>query len=509
VRETIDARLTGFAERYADKPAIVCIDAKVTKAGISWGDLHRITLQQAEKLRTHLPHRNTVVLVSADNSLANLISIVAVLRSGFLVAPLNPNMPDAQRDTVTRLVEERIGPTIRVEEVISGGPGNKGLLGPLDKDAGGVVLLTGGSTGASRLVMKGGMPAYDTVAGAPLHLRYSGWKSGQTQMLFGPTYHTAPLTHLIDAMLSGNTLIVPSTTIPHLIFDFIEEYSIGWIQLTPSHMSILAPYLATNRDRLQSINGVLHTAAPCPPAVKRVWIKALGAKRIFEMYAATEGLGATLCRGDEWLKRPGTVGRGFMTMVQIRSEGGQRLPPGGIGTVYMKSAVSKATIFDQSLRRCGDGFSTVGDRGYLDESEYLFLVGRQDDLIIVGGENVYAASVATKLMDHPSVFDAAVIGEDDKVLGSRLVAIVATGQVPPTNSDLIEYCRLTMSPHEVPSRFVLVDKLPRTNSGKLPYESLRRLVDTRSIPGTGPSQLTPLLLAPQLRHREYDRRIPL
>ena len=481
MRENLGTRIGRIADRLEDKAAVVCVGRNGQVREISWRALDVVSSRCAAHIRATATRGDEVVLVPSRNDLRGILSVISALRSGRLTAVMNPAMPAEQQEAVTRAITTSVGPTLWWDKspMDVDALADEDKLGPFDESSGGILHLTGGSTGSSRLVVKRGVPSYDQALGAPLHLRYSGWSDEQPQMLLGPLYHTAPLSHLVDAILSGNTIVVPAETNPHQIFDLISRHSVEWIQLTPSHMQILAPSLEQNRESLRSIVGILHTAAPCAPAVKQAWIDAIGAEKVFEMYAATEGLGATICRGDEWMRKPGTVGRGFMTSIRILAEDGHPLPPGEIGMVYMKSGTRRPEVLGlrESLR--SDGYVTVGDHGYLDESGYLYIKGRPDDLIIVGGENVYAHAIAVELMKHPSVVDAAVIGEDDDILGSRPVAIVVTRpKSGVTIGQLAEFALHTLTPCEVPHRFVLVDELPRTKAGKLPYSRLHAIVST-------------------------------
>jgi len=162
-----------------------------------------------------------------------------------------------------------------------------------------------------------------------------------------------------------------------------------------------------------SLRAMLHTAARCDAETKRGWIGLLGPERVYELYGATEGVGVTLVRGDEWLARPGTVGRGFVTQVRILDEAGKPGParrgrqPCSCGP---PQRVGRSDyVNEQAIRTTLDGFATVGDHGRLDRDGYLYLEPRDHDIINVGGEKVDPDEVEAALRDHPAVIDAVAV----------------------------------------------------------------------------------------------------
>jgi bile acid-coenzyme A ligase len=195
------------------------------------------------------------------------------------------------------------------------------------------------------------------------------------------------------------------------------------------------------------------------------------------MYGSTEGIGLTLARGDEWLTRPGTVGRGFFTEIQIRDASGHRLPPGETGEVFMRSGQSARAIYldpGDPARVTVDGFASVGDRGHVDADGYLYLAPRQLGRIQVGGETVYPGEVESVLLEHPDVLDAAVVGVSDERLGESLIALIVPAASADPGGIRRDLCD-RLPRHKVPRTVRVVDRLPRGESGKLERARLGRL----------------------------------
>ncbi|MFE9422578.1 AMP-binding protein [Kitasatospora sp. NPDC006697] len=435
---TIGDRLRQLAGELGDRPAVVAVDPTGRQEAVGWRTLSRLV---DERSRAAAASGRAVTPVALHNDTEGIARLLGAFDAGALVLVLDAAAPPAEQERLTA----------EAHRLAAGTPT-------------GYLMATGGSTGRPKLVLRPRLPGYDERRTPSALFRATGWRSGRTQLLAGPLHHTAPLAHLVEALLTGTTLVVPAVFRPDAVPGLVAEHRIEWTQLTPAHLRILEPLLDAPDSPLRRLRGVLHTAAPCPPATKRRWIEALGGDRVHETYGSTEGTGVTLCSGTEWLARPGTVGRGFLTQVRILDAGGAVLPPGRPGTVYMRTVGA------------GSAFRTVGDRGHLDEDGYLFLAGRTDDLVIIGGENVDPHEVTAALLGHPEVADAAVFGVRDDTFGVylRALAVPAAGAAVDAAA-LREHLAARIAPHKLPAVIRLVPELPRSAAGKL-AAGLRRPV---------------------------------
>jgi long-chain acyl-CoA synthetase len=200
---------------------------------------------------------------------------------------------------------------------------------------------------------------------------------------------------------------------------------------------------------------------------------------LWEYYGATEG-GGTLVRPEEWLRRPGTVGRPWPGAdVKILDDEGRELPPGRVGTVYLKLLAEFEYKDDPAKTRAGrrGGYFTVGDVGELDEEGWLFLRDRRIDLIITGGVNVYPAEVEAGLLAHPEVADAAVFGIPHEEWGEEIKAVVepAPGATAGEElaAELLAFCRERLAKFKLPKSIDFSAALPRDPNGKLFKRRLR------------------------------------
>jgi long-chain acyl-CoA synthetase len=197
---------------------------------------------------------------------------------------------------------------------------------------------------------------------------------------------------------------------------------------------------------------------------------------VYETYGGTETMG-TVISAEEWLERPGSVGRPAVgSTIKILDDDGNELPAGETGLIYIGSdygagfRYSGPAELTESVYR-GE-LATLGDVGYVDDAGYLYVVDRRKDMVITGGANVYPAEVEEVLTAHPGVGEVAVIGVPDEEYGERVVAVVVpVGDV--TADDLIAYAREHLVAYKCPRRVELAASLPRDPMGKVRKRDLR------------------------------------
>jgi bile acid-coenzyme A ligase len=465
---SVDERCRSIAAGAPGQPAVIAFGSRAGPTTLTWADLDRESAQRARLLdRSGSGLAGTVVAFGAPSQAETVVRILACLRAGVPFLPLDPGAPAAERE---RLLQAAVGSgPVRLWDGLSRLAEQAEPGGPVSQPGGkvGYLLATGSSSGRPRLVCHQGWAGYDPARVPNPLLRATGWRSGQRQLVVGPLHHAAPLTTTLEALLDGNTLVLQETFNPRAAMAILDDCAVEWMQLTPTHMQWMLIVFGQAGPALRSLRSVVHTAAHCPERVKRAWIDRLGPTRIFEFYGATEGIGATLVRGDEWQARPGTVGRGFCTQIRILDDRGRQLPPGVVGAVYLRSSGFLAGL-PGAVKQTADGFRSVGDYGWLDEQKYLFLSPRRDDMVVIGGANVYPAEVENVLAEHPQILDSAVIATQDSLVGSRLTAYVVLRPAATLDaSAILAFCSERLAQHKVPAGVRLVGQVPRSEAGKL------------------------------------------
>ncbi|QFZ21244.1 AMP-binding protein [Saccharothrix syringae] len=464
----VHRRIDEVARAEPDRTALVGFDADLVEHTVSWRELASRVADAAGALR--VVGAGSCVVVEAANTVAAATGIAAALAAEVPVFPLNPATPPAERDLLLGLLGRRFDRVHLLDERhrprpvdVPGGPARPG--GPVA-----YLLATGASTGVPKISARPGPLRYDPARTPSLVIRQTGWRTGQRQLVVGPLYHAAPFTAFVDALLDVNTVVLQPFFSPAWTVELIAGHGVEWVQLTPTHMrEILAANPAPGS--FDSLRGMLHTAARCDPATKRGWLDLLGPHRVFELYGATEGIGVTLVRGDEWLARPGTVGRGFLTQIRILDDDGAPVPPGTTGTVFMRTPqrVGRSDYLDGLVvRTTPDGFATVGDRGRLDPDGYLHLQPRDHGTINVGGEKVDPDEVEAALLAHPAVADAVALAVPHRTLGSVVGAhVVLRPDATVRRAELAAHCGRRLAGYKIPKHFTFVDQVPRSAAGKV------------------------------------------
>jgi bile acid-coenzyme A ligase len=478
-------RIADTARTGPDRTALIGFGTDLAEEILSWREFADRVADAAAALAAALEavadeRTRACAVVPAGNTVAAAIAIAAALAAEVPVFPLNPATPPAERDAMLRPLGRRfthgylIDADLRPQPIDL--PAHPQRPGTAVQDTGrpGVVaylLATGASTGLPKISARPGPLRYDPARTPSLVIRQAGWRTGQRQLIAGPLYHAAPFTAFLDALLDTNTIVLQPFFSPQWTTELIRRHAIEWFQLTPTHMREILRLPDLDPAGFTTVRAMLHTAARCDPATKHGWITLLGPERVYELYGATEGIGVTLARGDEWLARPGTVGRGVLTQIRIVDGKGSSAPPGTSGTIYMRTphpADRSGYLGDHAIATTPDGYATVGDHGHLDPDGYLYLQPRDHDTINVGGEKVDPDEVETALRDHPAVADAAAIAIPHHTLGSVVGAhIVLFPGATVRKAELAAHCGQRLARYKIPKHFTFTDQVPRTAAGKI------------------------------------------
>jgi long-chain acyl-CoA synthetase len=300
-------------------------------------------------------------------------------------------------------------------------------------------------------------------------------------LVTSPHYHTAVSVFGGASVLMGHCLVYMDGWDAERALALVERYRVTNTHMVPTHFGRLLALPAETRHRynLSSMRWILHAAAPCPVGVKRAMLEWWG-PRIYEYYAATEG-GGTLATPEDWLAKPGTVGRPWpISQIMIIGADGEKCPPGVPGAVYMRSDLTDFVYKGDPAKTAAarrDGFFTVGDVGYLDEDGYLFLCDRKADMIISGGANIYPAEVEGEIIMHPKVADVAVFGIPDDDWGESVVAVVqpedGVAPGPELSASILALLEGRLARMKWPKRIEFIAEMPRDPSGKLLKRRLR------------------------------------
>ena len=351
--------------------------------------------------------------------------------------------------------------------------------------AGEMMLYSSGTTGRPKGIKRAlsGKRADEGMLIAGLVSGVFGMGPDSRYLSPAPLYHSAPIGFSLGVQSLGGTVVVMEKFDPIDALAAIEHHRITDSQWVPTMFVRMLKLEQEERARFDvtSMKVAIHAAAPCPVEVKQRMMDWWGPV-LWEYYAGTELNGFCLVGPDEWLQRPGTVGRPLIGSLHIVGPDGNELPAGEPGTVYFgdgpayeyHNAPDKTAA---SRDPGGHGWTTLGDVGYVDGDGWLFLTDRQAFMIISGGVNIYPQECENLLITHPKVADAAVFGVPNPDLGEEVKAVIqAAPEIaagPALAEELIAFCKRNLALQKVPRSIDFMDELPRLPTGKLYKRVLR------------------------------------
>ncbi len=491
-----------------DRVAIVVVGSRET---VTYGQLEERSARLAWAMRAAGLQPGDHIAMLLDNRAATLELAWAAERSGLYYTPVNTRLAAEE----AAYVVDDCGATVLFAAgalaplaaavrplvpgvarfVAIGGPVEgyeaaeafvEGIPGvPLDDEReGSPMLYSSGTTGRPKGVRRlaTGQPYGTDNPIGPLLGGVMGFAAGKRYLTPAPLYHSAPLVWSMTVHRTGGTLVLMEHFDAQACLDAIDRERVTHGQFVPTMFvrMLKLPDDAWAAFDGSSLEAVVHAAAPCPVEVKRQMIEWWG-PIVYEYYAGTEGGGLTWISSDEWLARPGSVGRAAWGEIHICTESGEELPVGEAGVVrfgggnnafeYHNDPEKTAQSFDDR------GWSTLWDVGYLDEEGYLFLTDRLTYMIVSGGVNIYPQEIENRLVLHPKVADAAVFGVPDAEFGEQVKAVVqpAAGVPagPELEAELIAYCREGLAHYKCPRTVDFDAELPRGDNGKLYKRVLR------------------------------------
>jgi len=468
-------QLTSLAEQDPDRLAITCGEDVITRAQLE---------SQANRLARDLAAGGTgegdMVTIALPNSVEWFVAFAACWKIGATPQPVSAKLPARELQAILELANPSV--LIGVPAELAGGrralpigytPDPELPDDPLPDATSPAwkAPTSGGSTGRPKLIVSGD-PALCDPDAPPLF-----GKAGGCMVVPAPLYHNGPIVWSCSAWLAGNHVAVLPRFDAEGTLEAIDRYTADTVYLVPTMMKRIwrLPEEVRESYDLSSLDSVWHLAEPCPQWLKQVWIDWLGADRIFELYGGTEAQAATIITGTEWLAHRGSVGRPTPGTVMICDEDGNELTHSQEGEVWLRTVRERPTYryIGASARRREGGWESLGDVGWLDEDNYLYLGDRLEDMILTGGANVYPAEVEAALQEHPHIRSVAVIGLPDEDRGNIVHAIVEADPVTVPPDDLLAFVADRVARYKVPRSVEYTDQPLRNEAGKIRRSALR------------------------------------
>lgn len=398
-----------------------------------------------------------------------ILWFLAALSSDVIVVPINPAAP---YDDVQRTLEKS-----RSHFVFDGEHPPAYVMGPMARreSAGGVILLTSGSTGDPKPVGLSQSALWHTAQQVVLAHKLTPSDRGFSPL---PLFHiNALVVAVLGTLAAGGGLMVSNGFHARTFWEDVESYQATWLNLVPSILQVLSQR-GEGPTHPENIRFIRSASAPLAAAT-REHMESRFAIGIVETYGMTEA-GSQICAnclpGEH--PKPGSVGLPRGIEVRVVNAAGEEVPVGVQGSVQIRGAgvIDPAWGSNRwALREMHEGWYNTGDLGYLDAEGFLFLAGRSRDIINRGGEKIFPREVEEWLMRHPMVQDCAVVGRPHQILGEEPVAFVVLDDPNQSEaSGLGEWASQGLARFKQPAAYFVVTSLPKGSTGKVSRQHLRQ-----------------------------------
>ena len=338
-----------------------------------------------------------------------------------------------------------------------------------------IIILTSGTTGTPKGATRHTPPTLAPVGGI---LSSVPFKGGEITALPSPMFHAIGYLHAAIAATLGSTLVLHRRFKAATVLDDIAKHKATAVVVVPVMLSRMLDALETMDPKpdLSSLRIVFVSGSQLGAELATRAMKDLGPV-VYNLYGSTEVAFATIARPQDLKKNAATVGpvvRG--AKVRILDDHGKELPQGQVGRIFVGTPMPFEGYTGGGNKQVIDGLLSSGDVGYFDSDGLLFVSGRDDEMIVSGGENVFPAEVEDLISGHPDVVEATAIGVDDKDFGARLRAFVVLHENATLTEDAIkDYVREHLARYKVPREVVFLTELPRNPTGKILKRELRQI----------------------------------
>jgi len=338
-----------------------------------------------------------------------------------------------------------------------------------------IIILTSGTTGTPKGANRSTPPTLAPVGGILSHVPF---KAGEVTSLPSPMFHALGYLHATLAMFLGSTLVLRRKFKPPLVLEDIEKHKATAMVVVPVMLSRIldAVEKMDKKPDLSSLRIVFVSGSQLGAELASRALNDLGPV-IYNMYGSTEIAFATIAGPKDLERNAATVGPVVKGVkVRILDDNGHELPQGEVGRIFVGNAFPFEGYTGGGGKQIIDGLLSSGDVGYFDEHGLLYVSGRDDEMIVSGGENVFPAEVEDLISGHPDVVEATAIGVDDKDWGARLRAFVVKKPDAAVDEDAIKvYVREHLARYKVPREVIFLEELPRNPTGKVLKRELREM----------------------------------
>src|SRR5947209_14316968 len=498
----IGGALVAAAVRHGDQVAIVDERGQLTYKEL---DRRSNALANAWRERGLEPGQGVAILVR--NHRGFLETVFAALKCGARVILLNTSFAGpqirevAEREGTHLLVhDDEYGETLEGVEVEHGswrawtddGEDGKGTIEGLIREASEdtppkpgatakITILTSGTTGTPKGAPRSEPKSLSLIGGL---LSKVPFRSRETTELCVPMFHALGFMQAIVGIALGSTLVIRRRFDPEQTLKSLEEHRASAMVVVPvmlARLLDLGPDTIRGHD-LEELRIIFVSGSALGADLAKRALEAFGPV-IYNLYGSTEIAYATIATPEDLEDEPGTAGKVVRgSIVKLFDENGKEVPAGESGRIFVGNFSQFEGYTGGGNKDMLEGLMASGDVGHFDSEGRLFVDGRDDEMIVSGGENVFPAEVEELLGSHESLQEAAAIGVDDEKFGQRLKAFVVLRDGARLNEDELKgYVKENLANYKVPREVVFLDELPRNPTGKILKRQLLEAAEARRL----------------------------
>jgi fatty-acyl-CoA synthase len=338
-----------------------------------------------------------------------------------------------------------------------------------------IIILTSGTTGTPKGANRSTPPSLAPIGGVLSHVPF---KAGEITSLPAPMFHALGFLHATIAMMLGSTLVLRRRFKPATVLADLEKHGVTAMVVVPVMLSRILDQLEKTDPKpdLSKLRIVFVSGSQLGAELATRAMKDLGPV-VYNLYGSTEIAFASIARPQDLQKNPATVGPVVKGVrVKLFDENGKEVPKGEVGRIFVGNTFPFEGYTGGGHKQIIDGLMSSGDVGYFDEHGLLYVSGRDDEMIVSGGENVFPAEVEDLISGHPEVVEATALGVEDKEWGHRLRAFVVKADGASVDEEAIKtYVKENLARYKVPREVIFLDELPRNPTGKILKRELREI----------------------------------
>ncbi|HEX6204275.1 MAG TPA: AMP-binding protein [Solirubrobacterales bacterium] len=335
------------------------------------------------------------------------------------------------------------------------------------------VILTSGTTGTPKGAQRSSPDGLMAIASL---LDKIPFRRGMTMMIAAPLFHSWGFFHFVMSLPTASTMVLRRRFDPEGTLEAAEQSRADVLAAVPVMIQriLTLPDEVLDRYRLPDLKITSLSGSALPGELAIEWMDRFG-DNVYNLYGSTEVAYATVATPEDLRAAPGTAGkppRG--TRICLFDEAGKEVPQGEVGRIFVGNEMAFEGYTGGGGKEIIDGLYSSGDVGHFDSEGRLFIDGRDDEMIVSGGENVFPREVEDLLADHDAVVEVAVIGVEDDEFGQRLKAfVVARSETEVSAQDLTAHVKANLASYKSPREIEFLDELPRNATGKVLKKDLR------------------------------------